>query len=98
MGIQKYFFYKRYVNTCSAENRKKKYFPFEELGINSDKCDVLITEPASNIKQNREKRCQIIFEEFNVNGYYTTPGPIFALYASGSMSIGDSILIDFVRK
>jgi|UniRef100_A0A7S4CFY0 actin-related protein len=43
----------------------------------------LLTEPALNAKENREKMCQIFFEKFKVPSLYVSVAPVLSVYASG---------------
>lgn len=43
----------------------------------------MMTESPKNAKQNREKMCQCMFEEFHVIGFYVQVQAVLALYASG---------------
>ena len=54
-----------------------------ELRVDPSTKNVLLTEAPKNAKQNREHMCQIMFEEFNVRGFFVQIQAVLALYASG---------------
>jgi actin-related protein len=43
---------------------------YNELRVNPKDHNVLITEAPKNAKQNREKMCNIMFDQFHVRGFY----------------------------
>lgn len=52
-----------------------------ELNIQSDQCDVVMAEVPMNPKKNRERTAQIMFENFNVSGFYLASTAVLSLYA-----------------
>lgn len=54
-----------------------------ELRQDPSRYNVLLTEAPKNAKQNREKMCQIMFETFEVKGFYVQIQAVLALYSSG---------------
>ncbi|CAL6108009.1 Actin [Hexamita inflata] len=54
-----------------------------ELRVDPSQFNCLLTEPPKNMKADREKTCQIMFEEFSVKGFYVQTQAVMALYASG---------------
>lgn len=45
---------------------------------------VLLTEPPMNPKVNRQKMCQVMFEEYGFEGVYVAVQAVLTLYAQGS--------------
>ncbi|CAL6020490.1 Actin [Hexamita inflata] len=54
-----------------------------ELRAQPSEHNVLLTEAPKNAKANREKMCQIMFEDFEVKGFYVQIQAVLALYSSG---------------
>ena len=46
---------------------------------------VLLTEPPMNPKVNRQKMCQVMFEEYGFGGVYVAVQAVLTLYAQGSL-------------
>ena len=67
-----------------------------ELRVNPEEHNVLITETALNPKVNREKLTQILFDTFNVPGLYVANTAVLSLYSAGKFTgvvveIGDGV-------
>ena len=67
-----------------------------ELRVNPEEHNVLITETALNPKVNREKLTQLLFDTFNVPGLYVANTAVLSLYCAGKFTgvvveIGDGV-------
>jgi len=72
------------VITNWDEMEKIWHFIFErELRVKPEDQPVILTETAMNPKINREKMAQIMFEKFNVPGFYIQAQSVLSLFASG---------------
>jgi len=57
-----------------------------ELRVESNEHPVLLTEAPSNPRQNRQKMCEIMFEDFHVPSMYVAIQAVLSLYASGRVT------------
>ncbi|XP_007943629.1 actin-related protein T2 [Orycteropus afer afer] len=57
-----------------------------ELGVKPSDRPVLMTEPSLNLRENREKMAEIMFETFNVPAFYLSDQAVLALYASACVT------------
>ena len=56
---------------------------FMKLQIDTEYCNLLVTSPLFDTKDNRERLMQCLFETFAVPAAYTSAPPVFELYAAG---------------
>jgi actin len=64
---------------------------YNELKVQPDEHNVLLTEAPLNPKTNREKMTQLMFESFNVPGMYIAIQAVLSLYSAGKTT---GIVID----
>jgi hypothetical protein len=55
----------------------------EKLRVDPAGRKVLLTEPPMNPKQNRQRMCQVMFEEYGFGGVYISIQAVLTLYAQG---------------
>jgi actin-related protein 2 len=55
----------------------------EKLKVDTKGAKVLLTEPPMNPKVNRQKMCEIMFEEYGFGGVYVAIQAVLTLYAQG---------------
>lgn len=68
----------------------------EKLKINPQGKKVLLTEPPMNPKVNRQRMCQVMFEEYGFQGVYVAIQAVLTLYAQGTYYILWSFLFILV--
>jgi actin-related protein 2 len=56
----------------------------EKLKIDPRGRKVLLTEPPMNPKANRQRMCQVMFEEYGFQGVYVAIQAVLTLYAQGA--------------
>ena len=56
----------------------------EKLHVNTQGRKVLLTEPPMNPKANRQRMCQVMFEEYGFGGVYVAIQAVLTLYAQGA--------------
>ena len=56
---------------------------YDQLRVAPEEYSLLLTEPPLNPKRNREKMCQIMFENFKVGSMYIAIQAVLSLYAAG---------------
>jgi len=59
---------------------------YEQLCVSPDDQGALLTEAPRNPKKNRERMCQIFFENFNAPQFYVAIQAILSLYSSGRVT------------
>ena len=57
-----------------------------ELKVDPKEHNLLITQPIKNIKENKEKIAEIMFESFNIPGLYLADSTVLSLYCSGKFT------------
>ncbi|XP_008061736.1 actin-related protein T2 [Carlito syrichta] len=57
-----------------------------ELGVKPSDQPVLMTEPALNPRESRERMAEVMFESFNVPAFYLSDQAVLALYASACVT------------
>jgi actin-related protein 7 len=68
---------------------------YKELGWTvGDEGAVLMSEPLFTSRADRERHCQMMFESFNVSGYYVEQSPVLALYGMGK-TLGVSVDVGY---
>ena len=60
-----------------------QYVFTNELRVDPEEHNVMLTESISNPKENKEKMAQIMFETFNVRGLYIALQPVLSFYKEG---------------
>lgn len=66
----------------------------EKLRIDTQGRKVLLTEPPMNPKANRQRMCQVMFEEYGFGGVYVAIQAVLTLYAQGVLQASILCLID----
>ena len=57
-----------------------------ELKVNPEEYKILITQPIKNIKENKEKIAEIMFESFNIPGLYLADSTLLSLFGTGKFT------------
>ena len=71
----------------------------EKLRIDPAGRKVLLTEPPMNPKANRQRMCQVMFEEYGFQGVYVAIQAVLTLYAQGAyQTIGAFLFSRFLKK
>lgn len=55
----------------------------EKMGVDPRGKKILLTEPPMNPKANRQKMCEVMFEEYGFGGVYVAIQAVLTLYAQG---------------
>ena len=55
----------------------------EKLKVDTKGMKVLLTEPPMNPKANRQRMCEVMFEEYGFGGVYVAIQAVLTLYAQG---------------
>lgn len=84
------------VSDWNDMERIWEYTFYDQLRVEPEERNVLLTEAPQNPKKNREKMLEIMFERFNVPASYVAIQGILSLYASGRttgivLDIGDGV-------
>ena len=56
---------------------------FAKLGVGSEGCNMMVTAPLFDTKENKERLMQTMFETFGAPGVWTCAPAVFELYAAG---------------
>ena len=56
---------------------------FAQLRVDPEECNMLVTSPLYDTKDNKERLFQTCFETFGAPGVYTSAPAVFELYAAG---------------
>ena len=71
----------------------------EKLRIDPAGRKVLLTEPPMNPKVNRQRMCQVMFEEYGFQGVYVAIQAVLTLYAQGAyQTIGAFLFSRFLKN
>ena len=70
----------------------------EKLRIDPAGRKVLLTEPPMNPKVNRQRMCQVMFEEYGFQGVYVAIQAVLTLYAQGAYPEGVELLFSLLKK
>ena len=62
-----------------------------ELSVDPEQYNVLLSEPTMNLQTNREQTAQLMFETFNIKALYLEKQSVLSLYSSGRT---DGIVVD----
>jgi actin-related protein len=62
-----------------------------ELGVDPERCRVLVVEPVGMSTAPRENMTRVLFERFGVAGFYTKSAAVLTLYGTGRI---DGIVVD----
>ena len=68
----------------------------EKLKINPQGKKVLLTEPPMNPKANRQRMCQVMFEDYGFQGVYVAIQAVLTLYAQGERLTPPSSFPDLI--
>lgn len=76
-----------YVKDWDAMEELLRHVLYTELGWEvGDEGQILFTDPLLTPKASREKLAQLMFETFNVSGFYSSEQAVLSLYAVGRIS------------
>jgi len=71
------------VKNWDEMNKVWEYCFTNELRVDASEHNILMTEAPLNPKVNREKMVEIMFETFNVQGFYIAIQAVLSLYSNG---------------
>ena len=68
----------------------------EKLRVNTQGRKVLLTEPPMNPKVNRQRMCQVMFEEYGFGAVYVAIQAVLTLYAQGALCqvVSSSVILN----
>jgi len=67
----------------------------EKLRVDPRGRKVLLTEPPMNPRANRQRMCQVMFEEYGFQGVYVAIQAVLTLYAQGALSPFSPFFLSF---
>ena len=72
----------------------------EKLKVDPRGRKVLLTEPPMNPKVNRQRMCQVMFEEYGFDGVYVAIQAVLTLYAQGKVHFNSksAVALSLVRS
>ena len=79
------------INKWEEMEKVLQYTFSNELRVNSDERNVLLSDPPIAPKANREKLTQLMFEKFNVQGLFISVQAILSMYSVGKTT---GLLVD----
>lgn len=70
----------------------------EKLKVDPRGRKVLLTEPPMNPKVNRQRMCQVMFEDYGFDGVYIAIQAVLTLYAQGNVLVSEQRIRSCVER